>query len=124
MGQGLVGAVLGTVGKILLGWTERKSKEVEAKMEIAKVRAQGRVRVEVAQAEAKVKLAEKELDHRIQWELLALESAKKSWKDEWWTLIIGGPLVALLFPQTQPYVIAWFRVLQTRCRTGISLFSA
>ena len=45
------------------------------------------------------------------WEQSAQDNAGKSWKDEWWTIIITAPLVMAFIPSLAPYVTEGFDAL-------------
>ena len=46
------------------------------------------------------------------WEQIMAESSKDSWKDEFWTLVIGGILICSFLPFTQDSVRQGFEFLE------------
>ena len=51
-------------------------------------------RAEVSKAEHERKLAK--IANDADWETKAIESSMYSWKDEWWTIVLSAPVVALM----------------------------
>jgi len=75
-------ALLGIGGQSLASWQERKRIEAEKKLEIARIKAEGEV--EAAKSKAMV---EAEYDN------LAQNAMKTSWKDEYLTLVFTAPFL-------------------------------
>ena len=78
----LIAAALGVAGQSLGSWIEGKNAERQAKLEIKKIEAQGRV--EQAKALAQI---EAEYDNYAQ------VAMKTSWKDEFLTIVITAPFL-------------------------------
>mgnify|MGYP005714582889 FL=1 len=71
--------------------------------------------VKVAKAVAKARVYEKEATSQMLMEESLTSQMAGSWKDEFWTLIFGGILVACFLPITQPYVKEGFIFLIEHC---------
>lgn len=52
-------------------------------------------RAEVSKARHERKL--NEIANDAQWETQAMANAMYSWKDEWWTVVLSLPIIALMF---------------------------
>ena len=65
-----------------------------------------------AKNKAKAELELKKASGEIDWEIMALEASKESWKDELWTVVFVVILVANFVPSIQPYMQAGFANLE------------
>ena len=65
-----------------------------------------------AKQKAKAAIEEKKAQGDIDWEVMALEASKDSWKDELWTVVFVVILIANFVPQLQPYMQAGFANLE------------
>ena len=61
--------------------------------------------------EAKVSAKEKQMAATDNWELEAMRASATSWKDELWTLLFVGIIIACFVPSMQPYVKIGFESL-------------
>jgi hypothetical protein len=61
--------------------------------------------------EAKVSAKEKQMAATDNWELEAMRASASSWKDELWTLLFVGIIIACFVPSMQPYVKIGFEAL-------------
>ena len=84
---------------------------IQGKMDKAK--AETEVKVARAKAEAKVYETSATSDMLNEQNLTAQMAG--SWKDEFWTLIFGGVLLACFLPWTQEYVKEGFIFLDENC---------
>ena len=64
--------------------------------------------VKVARAKAEAKVYETEATSSMLMEQNLTNQMAGSWKDEFWTIIFGGILVACFLPWSQPYVAEGF----------------
>jgi hypothetical protein len=71
--------------------------------------------VKVARAKAEAKVYETEATSSMLMEQSLTNQMAGSWKDEFWTIIFGGILVACFVPYTQPYVKEGFIFLDASC---------
>ena len=67
--------------------------------------------VKVARAKAEAKVYETEATSSMIMEQNLTNQMAGSWKDEFWTIIFGGILVACFLPWSQPYVAEGFTFL-------------
>lgn len=84
---------------------EVKLKKHEA--DLKKIEVAGRV--EVAEAEARIAALHRRAEADITWEEMSIQNS--GWKDEGWTLLFWGMLIALFVPWSQPHVIEGFAAL-------------
>lgn len=68
-----------------------------------------------AEADAAIEISRQRVMAEIDWDVQQAEASKHSWKDEFWTIILGAPLLVGLFPPAQKYVDVenFFRVMET-----------
>ena len=76
---------------------------IEAKRDIKLASYEAEKQRLIAQAKA--------VSDTASWEQSALQDAKNSWKDEWWTLIFSVPLIMAFIPSLAPYVSQGFEAL-------------
>ena len=69
----------------------------------------GKTAVQKANAEIKLKQATGEID----WEQSAIEASKDSWKDELWTIVFVGIMLANFIPPLQDSMARGFANLET-----------
>lgn len=65
-----------------------------------------------AKQKAKAALEEKKAQGDIDWEVMALEASKDSWKDELWTVVFVAILIANFIPALQPFMQQGFANLE------------
>jgi len=71
-------------------------------------KAKAETDVKVARAKAEAKVYETEATSSMLMEQNLTNQMAGSWKDEFWTIIFGGILVACFLPWSQPYVAEGF----------------
>ena len=98
MFKGLIEAGLG----IFTGFMERKHEKAMAKHKVI-----------IAQETSKAKIAEKTATADIDWDQTMAVASGSSWKDEFWTIVLALPFMAVFIPGAQEYVKQGFEVLQT-----------
>jgi hypothetical protein len=69
----------------------------------------GKTAIQKANAEIKLKQATGEID----WEQSAIEASKDSWKDELWTIVFVGIMLANFIPPLQDSMARGFANLET-----------
>ena len=74
-------------------------------------KAKAETEVKVARAKAEAKVCETEATSSMLMEQNLTNQMAGSWKDEFWTIIFGGILVACFLPWSQPYVAEGFTFL-------------
>lgn len=84
---------------------------IQGKMDKAKAETE----VKVARAKAEAKVFETEATSSMLMEQNLTNQMAGSWKDEFWTLIFGGVLLACFLPWTQEYVKEGFIFLDENC---------
>jgi len=88
------------IGKIGSSYLKRKQVESE-----------GRIKIEAARAEAKAAVIITRLEADIEWEKSMASATSRSWKDEFWTIILAIPMVLAFVPSAIPYLEDGFNVL-------------
>ena len=73
-----------------------------------------------ALAVAKIEAQTKKVQSDANWEEAAMSASADSWKDELWTLLFIGLIVACFVPQAQPYISDGFRFLREDCPDWLS----
>jgi hypothetical protein len=71
-----------------------------------------RAKVSEATAIARAEILKKSIDNEAAWENIQAQNSDRSWKDEYWTIILSLPLIMSFIPGLQPYVDAGFSALQ------------
>lgn len=95
----ILSGLLGIAASSLDNWQKRKTAEAEATVAIAKARA-----------EAEVTRLQKAQDAEIAWDQSAVEQMERSWKDEWFTLLLSIPaIIAFIKPEI---VLVGFQALE------------
>lgn len=70
---------------------------------------EGKTAVQKAKAQTQMKIATGEID----WEAQAIKASDNSWKDELWTIVFAGLLVANFVPQLQDVMAIGYENLAT-----------
>jgi len=83
------------------GFMERKHEKAMAKHKVL-----------IAQETSKAVIAEKTATADIDWDQTMAEASGSSWKDEFWTIVLAMPFMAVFVPGAQPFIKAGFEVLQ------------
>ena len=89
--------ILGPVTNLAGTWLQGKMDKAKAETD-----------VKVARAKAEAKVYETEATSSMLMEQNLTNQMAGSWKDEFWTIIFGGILVACFLPWSQPYVAEGF----------------
>ena len=99
----VIGNLIGTVGKVFEKWQERKL-----------VRAEGKVAVEKAKVEGEIKKIQTLLEGEMEYDKIAAEGMKYSWKDEWFTILLSIPVIMCFIPYEplQAQVAIGFEILK------------
>ena len=92
----LISPIANIAGTYLQGKMDKQKAETEVK---------------VARAKAEAKVYETEATSSMLMEQNLTNQMAGSWKDEFWTIIFGGILVACFLPWSQPYVAEGFTFL-------------
>lgn len=95
--SGLVSVFTGSVQ----GWQDRET-----------ARVQNEVAIERARAEAEVTRLNKIAEADINWDYEALRQADRSWKDEYWTIILSIPMVLIFVPGMEVHIQHGFKNLE------------
>tara|TARA_R100000742_G_C4279280_1_gene103428 strand:+ start:5041 stop:5472 length:432 start_codon:yes stop_codon:yes gene_type:complete len=98
----MIGALLGPIGKIASTWLEGRNEKLRADAE-----------TKIAQVRSKAVIAQKQATGEIELQQSLTEQMGDSWKDEFWTILIGGILLCCFLPFTQDYVKKGFEFLST-----------
>jgi len=88
-----IGPIIEGVVSIVDNWQKRK-----------KVVAEGKVKIAQAKVDGEVKRLQTQAESDAEYNVVAAEGMKSSWKDEFWSLVFGGILICSFLPWTQPYV--------------------
>ena len=96
--------VINTAGGIFGKWQERKT-----------IKAQGKVDIEKAVVEGKIKHAQGIATGETEYDLVAAEGMKHSWKDEWFTILLSIPFIMCFipYPPLQNQVQLGFQILKS-----------
>lgn len=88
----------------------KKAAEMEHIGEIVKAEAAAKI----AQAQAAAKIAEQQSQMEADWEAIMAKNSDKSWKDEWFVLILSGPYLMAFIPdaRVQRLVAEGFTILE------------
>ena len=89
--------ILGPISNLAGTWLQGKMDKAKAETD-----------VKVARAKAEAKVYETEATSSMLMEQNLTNQMAGSWKDEFWTIIFGGILVACFLPWSQPYVAEGF----------------
>tara|TARA_Y100001963_G_C6572958_1_gene349743 strand:- start:174 stop:584 length:411 start_codon:yes stop_codon:yes gene_type:complete len=98
---GFIGQLIGPVSSLAGTWMQGKVDKAKAETD-----------VKVARAKAEAKVYETEATSSMLMEQNLTNQMAGSWKDEFWTLIFGGILVACFLPFSQEYVKEGFMFLE------------
>ncbi len=93
--------------RVLLGLVDLGSAGIEAK----KARELAKIELETARLKAKAQAATQAAQSGADWELAAVQDARTSWKDEYWTVILSLPLLAAFVPGLDGYIARGFDVI-------------
>jgi len=101
----MIGLLVKSVSEIATNYFDKKKAEVnlkktevEAKTQIAKQVAEGKLEADKLNS---------------QWEKSAVEQLGNSWKDEFITIVVLTPCILIFFPSLQPFVRLGFDILGT-----------
>ena len=98
--QSFIGPIASLAGTWLQGRVDKAKAETDVK---------------VARAKAEAKVYETEATSGMLMEQYLTSQMAGSWKDEFWTIIFGGILLACFLPWTQEYVKEGFIFLNEHC---------
>ena len=98
----MIGALLGPIGEIASTWLKGRNEKIRAEAE-----------TKIALVKSKAVIAEKQATGEMELQQSLTEQMGDSWKDEFWTLLIGGILICCFLPFTQEYVKKGFEFLNT-----------
>ena len=79
-------------------------------------KAEEKQKLEVAKIQAQVKRVQSDAN----WEEKAMDASASSWKDELWTLLFCGLIIACFIHAAQPYLSDGFRFLREDCPDWLS----
>ena len=83
----MIGALLGPIGDIASTWLRK----VETK------RLEQEAETKIAQVKSKAVIAQKQATGEIELQQSLTEQMGDSWKDEFWTILIGGILLCCFY---------------------------
>ena len=99
--QMLVGPIANVAGQFL----KNRAEKVKAKQELAV---------------AKIQAQTKKVQSDANWEEKAMDASQDSIKDELWTVLFRGLIIACFVPSLQPYISDGFRFLREDCPDWLS----
>ena len=99
--QMLIGPIANVAGQFL----KNRAEKAKAKQQLA-----------VAKIEAQTKKVQSDAN----WEEKAMDASQDSIKDELWTILFIGLIIACLVPSLQPYIADGFRFLREDCPEWLS----
>ena len=97
----MIGALLGPIGSVVSTWLEGRNQKIKAETE-----------TRVAIAKSRAEIAKKQAAGEIDLQQSLTDQMGESWKDEFWTLVIGGILICSFLPFTQDSVRQGFEFLE------------
>lgn len=80
-------------------------------MKRKEVIAEGRITLEQARATAEAQVQIAKLTADIEWEKMMADGSTRSWKDEFWTIILAIPLFLAFIPGAVGFIEDGFNVL-------------
>lgn len=95
--------------QILLPFVNLGAQGIEAR----KAQKLAAIELKTATLKAKAAAAARAAEAEAGWEMLALQDAQSSWKDEFWTILLAIPLVMAFIPGLGGYVKAGFDTLES-----------
>lgn len=108
--------VLATLGGLLGGpikdLTETRKATKAAKLDHKLKLLEAQTKLKVARLEAEATIAIKQAEHEANWEMEAVRQAGTSWKDEYWTIVLSLPLIAVFLKPLQEAVLDGFTALE------------
>jgi hypothetical protein len=99
----IIGSLIKTAGGLFDNWQKRKI-----------VKAEGKVKVEIAKVEGEVKRLNDMLAGDIEYDKIAADGMKYSWKDEFLTVLLAIPVIMCFIP---------YQPLQDQVAVGFSILS-
>lgn len=95
---GIISALV-TGGLSLAGdYMKNKGEKKRLEMQNEKQRIENQGVIEKAAAEAKAKAMVTRMEGDIAWETIMAKGSLESWKDEFWTIVLGTPLIVTMVP--------------------------
>ena len=82
----MIGALLGPIGDIASTWLKGRNEKIRAEAE-----------TKIAQVKSKAVIAQKQATGEIELQQSLTEQMGDSWKDEFWTILIGGILLCCFY---------------------------
>ena len=98
-------ALLGPIGNIATTFLKNRAEKAKAKQKLAV---------------AKIEAATKKVQSDANWEEKAMDASQDSIKDELWTVLFIGLIIACFVPSLQPYISDGFRFLREDCPDWLS----
>lgn len=83
----VIGGLIKTAGGLFENWQKRKL-----------IKAEGKVKLEQAIVDGKVNRANAVVGGEIEYDQIAAEGMKHSWKDEWFTILLSIPVMMCFIP--------------------------
>ena len=100
--MGILSDFFGGIGKAVSGPAQAY---IEGRAEVKKIKVQGKLDVTKARIQAEIKRIEGQENRDLNYDLLALENQKSSWKDEYMTLVFTFPFIISFL---SPFIDALF----------------
>ncbi len=101
----MIGLLVKGVSEIATNYFDKKKAEVNLK------KTEVEAKTQIAKQVAEGKLEADKLD--AQWEKSAVDQLGNSWKDEFITIVVLTPCILIFFPSLQPFVRLGFDILGT-----------
>lgn len=89
----------------------RISDHFENKRRVEQAKVESELRIREAMTNANINLAQAGQVADIEWAKTMAEASKDSWKDEYWTIVLGIPAIMSFVPGLVPYVELGFHAL-------------
>jgi hypothetical protein len=75
-------------------------------------KAEGKIMITAARVKAETDLLQGKSTGKMAWEATQASNSNSSWKDEYWTLVLGTPMILMFIPPLQPYIVEGFEGLK------------
>jgi len=85
---------------------------------------EGRRRIAQAKTEAKIHREQSKIDAEVSWDQTMATGSQSSWKDEYWTLIFGFPLILGFFPQFRDEAMGYIEFIEAMPDWYVGLIGA
>jgi hypothetical protein len=105
-------SILGFLGGPITSVLETRKIKKTAQAEVLKELARAEVEAKITKVKAEAAIEEKKVQADVDWETIWATQASKSWKDEWFTIILSIPLIGSFVPGLSSHILSGFDTLE------------